>query len=73
MCMSASERSERGIRDRKRGPAVAYVTAYVAPELARELKMRAAAEGRTGSELVERAIAAMLHGEGAGQSASMVR
>jgi hypothetical protein len=46
--------------ERKGGEAVACVTAYVAPEIARALKLRAVSEGRTGSELVEQALAAML-------------
>ena len=55
----------RGLAARKRGPAVACLTAYVDPELARALRMRAASDGRTASALVGDALARFL-GELAG-------
>lgn len=58
--MHSSERSTRGMRERKRGPAVACVQAYVPPELADELRVRAAREHRPASELVTSALAAFL-------------
>jgi hypothetical protein len=58
--MQATKMAGRGIVERRRGPAVALVRAYVTPELARGVAVRAAQEGRTRSELVADALAAHL-------------
>jgi hypothetical protein len=48
--------SVRGVAARKRGPAVATVTAYVSAELGRRLRVRAASDGRTVSAVVAEAL-----------------
>lgn len=53
-------RNGRGIASRKRGPAVACLTSYVAPELARRLRVRAAEGGTTASAIVGEALARFL-------------
>ncbi len=50
----------RGMRERKRGPAVARIDAYVPPDLATALRMRAARERRPVSEIVTSALEAFL-------------
>lgn len=69
--MQSSEHSGRGLRERKRGPAVAHLTAYVDPDLARRVKLRALAEGRTGSEIVGEALEQLLGPAANGQRAEV--
>jgi len=52
--------SPRARRARKRGPDVACLTAYLPPELARALRVRAATDGRTASAIVADALASHL-------------
>jgi hypothetical protein len=55
-----TSRSSRGMRERKKGPAVACVQAYVPPDLALDLHVRAAIERQSVSSLVTRALASYL-------------
>lgn len=59
--MSHASEMGRGLRARKHGEPAAYVTAYVPPGLALELRVRAARDGRTQSAIVADALAAHLH------------
>lgn len=59
----AKGRPARGLVERRRGAPVACMTAYLDPELARAVRVRAALEGRTASDLVGAALAALLERE----------
>ncbi len=53
---SSVAKPSRGLSPRKRGPAVSCLTAYVAEELGRRLRVRAASDGRTVSAVVAEAL-----------------
>lgn len=58
--MTTTNRAPRGLSPRKRGPDKVKLHLYVPPTVARDLRVRAATEGRTISELTSEALAAHL-------------